>query len=141
MRPFAVIALAALLSACSGGVVPAYVERGAPPPPERPVARGSDERPSNDLPARQPTAATPLPPVEVPPVPTGTATAAKAGLVAGPAIDSLPITQAAAELARARRPHLLRPLFRGGSGRRRQGLRYRLLRTRNRRIARAAAGL
>ncbi len=98
MRAWGVIALGVLLSACSGGVVPAYVERGVPPPPrERPVARPGNTPPANDLPARQPTAATPLAPADAPPVAAGTASAARAGVIAGPPVDSLPITQAAAE--------------------------------------------
>jgi membrane-bound lytic murein transglycosylase A len=98
MRAWGVIALGVFLSACSGGVVPAYVERGAPPPPrERPVARPGNTPPANDLPARQPTAATPLAPADAPPVAAGTASAARAGVIAGPPVDSLPITQAAAE--------------------------------------------
>lgn len=97
MRAWGVIALGVLLGACSGGVVPPYVERGiAPPPPQRTATQ-----PANDLPARQPVAATPLPPADAPPVPTGTASAAKAGVIAGPPVDSLPITQAAAERALA----------------------------------------
>ncbi|MEZ0242323.1 MAG: murein transglycosylase A [Sphingomonas sp.] len=97
MRALGAIALAVLLSACAGAVPP-YVERGAPPP-ERPADRSGRDLPANDLSARQPTPATPLSPVDAPPAPTGTLSAAKAGLILGPPVDSLPITQANAERA------------------------------------------
>jgi membrane-bound lytic murein transglycosylase A len=90
MRYWGVAALAVLLSACSGSIVPHSIERA--PPPQAPV---------NDVPVRQPVAATPLPAAAAPAVAAGTVTAAKAGVIAGPAISSLPITQANAERALA----------------------------------------
>ena len=104
MRVLGATALAVLLSACSGGLVPpeAGTRPAVPPPPprERPT-RGAElpETPVH-LPARQPIGATPLPPVPARTV-TGAATAAAAGLVAGPAIESLPITQESAGRALA----------------------------------------
>jgi membrane-bound lytic murein transglycosylase A len=92
MRVWGTVALAALLSACSGGVVPHSIDRG--PPPQRAAV-------NNDVPVRQPVAATPLAPVAAPAVAATTATAARAGAIAGPAISSLPITQANAERALA----------------------------------------
>jgi membrane-bound lytic murein transglycosylase A len=88
MRALGTLAAALLLSACSGGVVPRYVEPGPGPAPRAPA-----ERP------RQPVAATPLAPAPAPAAPAGTATAAKAGLIAGPSVAELPITQAGAERA------------------------------------------
>jgi len=93
MRAWGAIALAVLLSGCAGAV-PAYVERGGLPPAQRPPALAA-----NEPPARQPTAAVPLPAIDAPPVPAGAVSAAKAGVVAGPSIDTLPITQANAERA------------------------------------------
>jgi membrane-bound lytic murein transglycosylase A len=51
------------------------------------------------LPARQPTAATPLAAMPAVAAPASAANAAAAGLVAGPALDRLPITQEGAERA------------------------------------------
>lgn len=90
MRVWGVAAIAVLLSACSGSIVPPSVERG--PPPRAAV---------NNVPVRQPVAATPLPAAAAPAVAAGTANAAKAGVIAGPPISSLPITQANAERALA----------------------------------------
>ena len=95
MRIWGAIALSVVLSACSGSIVPPAIERG-PAPVERPADRTANI-PAADLPARQPTAAMPLAPVDAPPVAAGTLSAAKAGVTAGPPVDSLPITQAAAE--------------------------------------------
>ena len=72
MRHGALVALAALLGACGGRVVP-------PSTPSHSVAR-------------KPVAATPIAPVAAAVV-QGAPTAAKAGLTAGPAIYSLPITE------------------------------------------------
>jgi len=74
------------LSACVGGVAP-------PRPGNVPPSRGA-------LPVRQPTPATPLPPVAQTTAP-GAATAASAGLVRGPAISTLPITRDSAAQALA----------------------------------------
>ncbi|MEG3180638.1 murein transglycosylase A [Sphingomonas sp. LT1P40] len=89
MRAWGVAALAALLSACSSGVVPSR------PDPVRPAPSG----PGSSVPVRQPVAATPLAPVSAPAAPAGAATAAVSGLRAGPAIQSLPITMAGAARA------------------------------------------
>ncbi|MES2056709.1 MAG: murein transglycosylase A [Pseudomonadota bacterium] len=83
MRRWGVVALALMLGACGGGVVP---------------------RPSNpssyEPPVRKPVAARPIAPTVVVP-PTGAATAAAAGVVAGPPVYSLPITDAQATRALA----------------------------------------
>ncbi|WP_186456941.1 murein transglycosylase A [Sphingomonas suaedae] len=90
MRVWGVAALAALLGACSSGVVPASrPATGAPPP----------SRPSTSIPVRQPVAATPLAPAPAPAAPATATTAAMAGLTAGPRVDDLPITMAAAARA------------------------------------------
>ena len=90
MRVWGVAALAALLGACSSGVVPASrPATGAPPP----------SRPSSSIPVRQPVAATPLAPIPAPAAPATATTAAMAGLTAGPRVDDLPITMAAAARA------------------------------------------
>ncbi|MGN8000785.1 murein transglycosylase A [Sphingomonas sp. 22176] len=102
MRIIGGLALAGLLGACSSGIVPPEAgtrpapSRPAParpaPAPERPAPVGAlPETPAN-LPARQPTAATPLPAMPAAPVAMGATTAAMAGLVAGPAIETLPVT-------------------------------------------------
>jgi membrane-bound lytic murein transglycosylase A len=94
MRALGGVALAALLSACAGSVVPP----GAGPAPS--AARASEARAVPDritsVPVRQPVAATPLPAIPTSSV-AGAATAAAAGVVAGPAIETLPITAAQAE--------------------------------------------
>lgn len=87
MRAWGVAALAALLGACSSGVVPA----------SRPATGSS--RPSTSIPVRQPVAATPLAPAPAPAAPASATTAAMAGLIAGPQVDDLPITMAAAARA------------------------------------------
>lgn len=88
------IALAVLLAGCGG-----HVER------PRPVAN----RPA---PVRKPVAATPIAPQPVAPVAAGTATAASAGVIAGPPVYTLPIEEAAAARAlvafQASCPSLLR---------------------------------
>ncbi|MGK3796884.1 hypothetical protein, partial [Enterococcus faecium] len=75
------IAFAVLLAGCGG-----HVER------PRPVAN----RPA---PVRKPVAATPIAPQPVAPVAAGTATAASAGVIAGPPVYTLPIDEAAAARA------------------------------------------
>jgi len=111
MRIIGGLALAGLLGACSSGIVPPEAgtrpapTRPAPvrpePAPERPRSGAAlPETPAN-LPARQPTAATPLPAMPAAPVATGATTAAMAGLVAGPAIETLPITSDNAKRALA----------------------------------------
>lgn len=99
MRSWGIFALAGLLGACSSGVVPPEPgARPAPsrPAPERPVTATLPETPPN-LPARQPVAAVPLPALPAAPAIAGATSAAMAGLVAGPPIETLPIaTQGAA---------------------------------------------
>jgi membrane-bound lytic murein transglycosylase A len=102
-RPIAAVALALLLGACAGGVVP---------------PSGAGRAPAPVVPAREVPApvvrivpATPLPAQPVAAVP-GAATAAAAGVLPGPAVETLPITdsQAASALAAFRLscPGLLR---------------------------------
>lgn len=100
MRLWGAVASAALLSACSGGIVPPEAGPGRAPAPA-PVRETT--RPGNlpetpvHLPARQPTPATPLPAMPVLAAPAGATTAAASGVIAGPALNTLPITQEAAE--------------------------------------------
>ncbi|MDB5706315.1 MAG: hypothetical protein JWN66_3431 [Sphingomonas bacterium] len=82
MRRGGIIALALLLGACGGGVVP------------RPNGLSGNA----GLPARKPVSATPIAPVSAVTVP-GSATAAKAGVVAGPPLYSLPISEVQAARA------------------------------------------
>lgn len=84
MRRAGIVALALVLSACSGGVVP------------RPAGPSTRSEP----PVRQPVAATPIAPATAVTAP-GSAIAAKAGLLAGPPIASLPISEAQAARALA----------------------------------------
>ncbi|MGH6615972.1 murein transglycosylase A [Sphingomonas sp.] len=84
MRRWGVVALALMLGACGGGVVP------------RPSSPSSHHEP----PVRQPVAAKPIAPVIVIP-PAGALNAAATGVVAGPPISSLPITDAQAARALA----------------------------------------
>ncbi|WCM29847.1 murein transglycosylase A [Sphingomonas sp. QA11] len=79
-----------MLSACGGGVVP---RPGVPSSPGVPPSHAGP-------PVRRPVAATPIAPAPAVPVP-GSATAAKAGLVAGPPLYSLPINEAQAARALA----------------------------------------
>lgn len=92
MRAWGVAACAALLGACSSGVVPAGRPATGGATPARPA-------PSSGVPVRQPVAATPLTPAPAAPVPAGVTTASAAGLLAGPAVKDLPITMAAAARA------------------------------------------
>ncbi|MBX3594404.1 murein transglycosylase A [Sphingomonas sp.] len=85
MRAWGVAALAVLLSACASGVVP----------PGRPQPVGRAPIPGN-VPVRQPVAATPIAPIPAPAAPATALTASAAGLLAGPPVDRLPITMAAA---------------------------------------------
>lgn len=102
------VAALALLGACSGSIVPPG-SAGAPPRAGAPAgpAPSATPRPSTlpetpvHLPARKPTAATPLPPAPAPVAAPGATTAATTGAVPGPAVDTLPITQEAAERALA----------------------------------------
>lgn len=92
MRVWGVAAIAVLLSACSSGVVPSRPNTAGVSP---------SARPSVTTPVRQPIAATPLAPVAAPAASATATTAAAAGLVAGPAIDQLPITADGASRALA----------------------------------------
>src|SRR5690242_19822860 len=91
MRIWGAAALILFLASCSGAIVPPPIERGAP---SRAPASGGLP------PARQPTPATPIVPM-----PSGggagggAGSAALAGLVAGPAIASLPVSDAQAARA------------------------------------------
>ena len=78
-------ALALLLGACSGGIVPPGSSSSRPPA-------------SGYLPAARPIPSTPIAPVATTTI-AGAATAATAGLVAGPPISTLPITDAQAARA------------------------------------------
>lgn len=88
------LASALALSACVGGVVPPSTSGSGP--------AGAASRPTTRPagPVRQPTRATPLPPVPSTPV-AEAVTAATAGVVAGPPIASLPITDDGAQRALA----------------------------------------
>ncbi len=92
MRAWGVAACAALLGACSSGVVPAGRPTTGGAAPVRPA-------PSTGVPVRQPVAATPLTPAPAPAISAGVTTAAGASLTAGPAVQDLPITMAAAARA------------------------------------------
>lgn len=93
MRVWGGAAIAVLLSACASGVVPSRPQPiGAAPRP-----MGAAQAPvQSNIPVRQPVAATPLAPAIAPAAPATATTAAVAGLLAGPAIDRLPLTQASA---------------------------------------------
>ncbi|MEN2785551.1 murein transglycosylase A [Sphingomonas qilianensis] len=98
-RGLATAALGLMLSACGGGIVPpSGLSRTAPP---RSAAR-SDQVPArqNAVPVRLPVAAVPLSAVPVVPV-TGAMTAAAAGVIAGPPLATLPISDAQARGALA----------------------------------------
>ncbi|MFZ5746808.1 MAG: murein transglycosylase A [Pseudomonadota bacterium] len=87
MRAWGVVACAALLSAC------AVVPQGAEPGYGRPASR----QPA----ARQPVAATPIAAQPAAPAPAGAGTAAAVGIVAGPPISALPISDEGARRALA----------------------------------------
>ena len=108
MRLWGAVALAALLSACSGGIVPPEAGPGRAPasapvstPAREPSRPGSLPETPVHLPARQPTPATPLAAMPAPAAPTGATNAAASGVVAGPALNTLPIGQEGAERALA----------------------------------------
>ncbi len=104
-RRVGVAALPLLLaSACSNAIVPAGIDRGAPPPPAAPAAPA--------IPATQAstrytpgvklgTPATPMPAIPAAAAPADATSAVTAGWVAGPAIASLPIDAGAAQRALA----------------------------------------
>jgi membrane-bound lytic murein transglycosylase A len=83
---------ALLLAGCSNAIVPRGAESAASlPAPER--AQPVRTTPTRPLPVRQPTAAVPLPPITGVGTTTGATTALAAGVVAGPPVASLPITE------------------------------------------------
>jgi len=88
MRALGGIALALLLGACGGRIVPPT--RGAP----------SHYVPPRYTPPRQPVAATPIAPVAAPSA-AGAVTALSAGIVAGPRVSGLPMSDAQARRALA----------------------------------------
>lgn len=108
------VALSVSLSACAGRIVPAGVSdypappRGQGPSPtvHRPRPTGPAAQPGGPGVSRVPAGpvrivpATPLPATPVVAVP-GAATAAQAGILAGPPVASLPMTEDQAEAARA----------------------------------------
>ncbi|WP_153007962.1 murein transglycosylase A [Sphingomonas yabuuchiae] len=114
-RVATMVALSVSLSACAGRIVPpgasaSYPSRGEAQPQPRPQPRprpgGSSVQPSGPSVSRVPdgpvriVGATPLPATPVVAIP-GAATAAQAGVLAGPPVASLPITEPQAEAARA----------------------------------------
>jgi membrane-bound lytic murein transglycosylase A len=104
MRIWGGVALAALLSACSGGVVPHGVDPGYTPPPREVPRQAPREtrnvaEPHSNPAARQPIPATPLPAIPAAAAPVGTATSKAAGLIPGPAFDSLPLSDDASARA------------------------------------------
>ncbi len=110
MRGWGALALAALLAACGGRVVPPG-ELARAPARSEPVTSYLRQASSAPLPVRQPVAATPIAPEPSVPSP-GALTAAAAGIVAGPTIAALPLTSGGATAAlasfRASCPSLLR---------------------------------
>ncbi|QIG79575.1 murein transglycosylase A [Stakelama tenebrarum] len=95
MRAWGVAALALLLGACSGSLVPPATEYGSAP------YGGSPGGTVNEVPVRQPTPATPIPPVPAAPAPPSADIAAGSGIVGGPDFATLPITDDAAARALA----------------------------------------
>ena len=85
------------LAACGGRVVPPPSVGSTPPPPRTTYA---PPRPRAPVPVGRIVPATPLAPMPATPVP-GAATAAAAGLVAGPAVESLPLGEEQAQTALA----------------------------------------
>lgn len=101
MRKGGIAAFAALLLAgCSNAIVP----RGAESAASRPASERGEaipSTPSRPLPVRQPTASVPLPPITGVGTVDGATTALAAGVVAGPAVANLPITEEVADRALA----------------------------------------
>lgn len=116
MRVWGIIATAALLGGCSGGLIPpaagpapAPARTAHRPPPateSRPEIPPAAHRTASNPPARQPTPATPItarPVAGSVGTPGGTAptTATDAGILPGPALATLPVTDEAAGRALA----------------------------------------
>ncbi|WP_322963997.1 murein transglycosylase A [Sphingomonas fuzhouensis] len=114
-RVAAMVALSVSLSACAGRIVPPTASAGypshggrtpQPQPQPRPRPGGAAVQPGGPSVSRVPAGpvrilpSTPLSATPVVTVP-GAATAAQAGVLAGPPVASLPITEAQAEAARA----------------------------------------
>ena len=93
MRNWGVIALSLALAACSGSIVPPSADRN---PATRPSGGNGN---ANSAPARQPVPATPIPAQPAPAAPPSPANAAASGVVAGPAIATLPVDEAGAQRA------------------------------------------
>jgi membrane-bound lytic murein transglycosylase A len=89
MRIWGAVALAAMLSACSGGVVPHGVDPGYRPPAEPPRIA----EPHSSPPARAPIPATPLAAFPAAAAPPGVTSAAASGVIAGPDFTTLPLPQ------------------------------------------------
>ena len=92
MRTIGLIATLSLAS-CSGGIVPPGAGPGSR---AAPMSRAIE---TANPPARQPTASTPMAPIAAPTPGAGVTTARAAGVIAGPAFASLPISRASAESA------------------------------------------
>jgi len=113
LRLAATVALSLSLAACAGRIVPPGAAGEAPsrghgvrPEPVRPRAGGAAVQPGGPSVSRVPNGsarivgATPLPATPVVPV-AGALNAAQSGILAGPPVASLPITEPQAEAARA----------------------------------------
>ena len=98
-RSIAASLIALTLGACVSTVEPAGRPAGQAPVTSHPAHRAAQSVPTPAV--RQPTPSVPMPPVSVVPTPVGATNAAGAGVVPGPAIDSLPLTEAQAASALA----------------------------------------
>lgn len=96
-RRFGGLALALLTGACSSTIVPAGVDRGAPPPPRAAPSTTAPTMPG----VKVGPPATPIARVAVVAPPADATSALAAGWVAGPSITALPIEPVAAERALA----------------------------------------
>jgi membrane-bound lytic murein transglycosylase A len=95
MRIWGIVALAALLGACSSGGT-RYVDAGYPSAPPSRIAE-----PHGNPAVRQPIPAVALSPIAAPAAATGVTSAVAAGVIAGPQIEALPISATAAARALA----------------------------------------
>lgn len=103
MRLLGGLALALALSACANAIVPAGVDRGAPPTRPGVEARPAAARPSPSYTpgVRVGAPTTPMAARPAPAMPTAAISAVAAGWIAGPAIASLPIDAVTANRALA----------------------------------------